>query len=105
MSSKDEDERYLEEVVQELRRREGVLRSIEREIEELRHRLEGVQLGKSLRRGDVVRLKSAEEYRAQLKEDLKGKLRKRNEALEDIARAKSRKEMVEEDLKSLSDEK
>lgn len=91
--------RLLEELNDELVRREGVVRTLEGELRACEQRLAEISAEVGGRRGDSRRLMTAEQLRRQIRASA-GVVRKRlAEAVADVARARERRAILEEEAR------
>ena len=101
----EETKEYLGKVERELEIREEALEANLREQEDLKNRLQTVNLERGLRRGRVDQLQAIDTYRREVNRQLK-RLQLKALALNlDVRRAKERKEVVLEELKELVEDK
>lgn len=102
-NAKAEALRYLQEVRDELQRREQKLAVIQEELGRLRFRLEEVSMTRSLLEGNASKLAAGESFRAKLR----GQIRKREaevvEIRSEIVRARERRAMIESEIASLEE--
>jgi chromosome segregation ATPase len=96
-----ETREYLAKVERELALREETLEANLREQEELKRRLQSVNLERGLRRGRVDQLQAIDTYRREVARQLK-RLQSRAEVLiADVRRARERRDVVLEELEEL----
>ena len=98
MSEKENLEQEMQGVLQELRRREGVLAGIDQAITSLRFALDQVDPRRALLVGEARMVMQVDARRRQLKADLEKRLKERTQAAEEVARAEARKTLLEEEL-------
>ena len=98
MSGKEDLERELQSVVQELRRREAALAGIDQVITGIRFSLEQFDPGRAVHTGQARAVMQADARRRQLREELEKRLKERVEAAREVVRAEERKSLLEEEL-------
>jgi hypothetical protein len=98
VSEKEDLERELQSVVQELRRREAALAGIDQVITGIRFSLDQFDPGRAVRTGHARAVMQADARRRQLREELEKRLKERGEAAREVARAEERKSLLEEEL-------
>lgn len=89
----------LEELAHELGRREAIVRSLEEELRVSEERLAEIAAEVGSRRGDSRRLMAAEQLRRQIRATVAGVRRRLAEAVADVARARDRRGILEEEAR------
>ncbi len=102
MATKQEElEQYRERVFQELRLRGERLKEIDGKLASVEYLIEATRSDRTLLSGDTARVLSRASYKAKLSKDRGALQRKRVEALEDLKRAETRLEEVDNELEEL----
>jgi len=96
-----ETREYLVQVERELAIREESLEANMREQEELKRRLQSVNLERGLRRGRVDQLQAIDTYRREVARQLKRLQSKGANLVADVRRARERRVVVLEELEEL----
>lgn len=97
-SVSESTDEYLQGVIEELRRRERALSSLEKEISALRFELDRERAELHVLSGHAGAVAQREAFRRSLRERVKAKEQERTHLVEDIKRAQERKQLVEEEL-------
>ena len=89
---------YLERVQKELRRRERTLHHVTEKIAHLEQKLSSLSSQKSILRGHALGVVATERYRAKLRSLLATHTSEHAVAVEDVERARDRKDVIEQEL-------
>ena len=99
-SQREEAERYLLEIIEELQRREKRLHELDCEIRALEFKLKHISGRKGLLSGDAFQLAAADSFKQSLRGKLRSKMMERDSAQEEVKKARDRRKLVEEELLS-----
>ena len=93
---------YLETVLAELSRREALLAALDEEISNLEYEERQLGSGRRMFHGRAAQLAASQRHRSMLRRRIDRKRRVRKGAVEDVMRAKERKQLAEEELREIA---